>query len=438
MNRKQNQTDSATGWVELQQLEQALDSPLRIKLVANMLTQFPGYVTLRDAVIDTGSHVQDVENCLGLLVRWNVVEVEAQGQAHRINFDLPTRLLTVLESAVQAKSADLERERQVRFELFAGMIGVDPKMQLVFELVRQVARLDVPVLITGESGTGKELVARAIHGLSLHRKGGFGAVNCATLTESLFESEVFGHARGAFTGANKEHSGLIEQCNDGSLFLDEIGELSLMNQAKLLRVLQDGIFNRVGDPKPRQSNFRLISATNRELSAMIEDGSFREDLFYRLNVFPIRVPSLRERAADVPFLVDGLLSKKAKQLFSGDPSKGVTEKAMKRLSEYHWPGNVRELENVIVRAAIMAQGEPIDERHLPPLRRPSVVATTKAKALSFVLKPLAEMERAHIQAVLNAKDWNIQASAHILGISRTTLYKKIREHDIENPKAGLS
>ena len=438
MDWKQDPTDGATGWVEPQQLEQALDSPLRIKLVANMLQQFPEYVALRDAVVDTGSHIQDVVGCLDRLVQWNVVEVEAQGKAHRINFDLPKPLLSVLESAVQAKSAVLERERLVRFELFAGMIGVDPKMQLVFELVRQVARLDVPVLITGESGTGKELVARAIHGLSTHCKGGFGAVNCATFTESLFESEVFGHARGAFTGANKDHRGLIEQCNDGSLFLDEIGELSLMNQAKLLRVLQDGVFNRVGDPKPRQSNFRLVSATNRELSVMIEDGSFREDLFYRLNVFPIRVPSLRERLADVPFLVDGLLSKKAERLFSGAPPKGVTERAMKRLSQYHWPGNVRELENVIVRAGIMAQGEHIDEHHLPPLRKPSVVATIKAKALSFVLKPLGEIERAHIQSVLNAKDWNIQASAHILGISRTTLYKKIREHGIENPMKDLS
>lgn len=438
MDWKQDQTDRAGGWVEPQQLEQALDSPLRMKLVANMLRQFPEYVTVRDAVIETGSHIQDVVSCLGRLIRWNVVEVEAERKAHRINFDLPKPLLSVLENAVQAKSAILERERQIRFELFAGMIGVDPKMQLVFELVRQVARLDVPVLVTGESGTGKELVARAIHGLSPHRQGGFGAVNCATLTESLFESEVFGHARGAFTGANKDHRGLIEQCHDGSLFLDEIGELSLMNQAKLLRVLQDGVFNRVGDPKPRLSNFRLISATNRELSAMIEDDSFREDLFYRLNVFPIRVPSLRERLADVPFLVHGLLSKKAQRLFSGAPPKGVTEGAMKRLSQYHWPGNVRELENVIVRAGIMAQGEPIDERHLPPLRKPSVVATIKAKALSFVLKPLAEIERAHIEAVLNAKDWNIQACAHILGISRTTLYKKIREHGIENPTKDFS
>ncbi|MBN1946112.1 MAG: sigma-54-dependent Fis family transcriptional regulator [Bradymonadales bacterium] len=430
--------------VELQQLESSLGSPLRLSLVADLLEQ-PEYTsTLQELVRQSGRHFQDVSACLNPLIRWGLLEELDGGRVVRLHRDLDGSVLELLQRAVASGAELLHRERHVRHTLLAGMIGVDPKMQLVFEMVRQAARIDVAVMITGETGTGKELVARAVHDLSPRRSGVFGAVNCPTLTESLFESEVFGHARGAFTGAVRDHVGLIERCHRGTFFLDEIGDLSLANQVKLLRVLQEKTFSRVGDGQERSADFRLITATNRDLVRMVEGGEFREELYYRINVFPIRLPSLRERLADLPFLIDEILRNQVKQLRpEGDTaaqevSTEVTSEALERLRGYNWPGNIRELENVILRAAIMADGKSIRVEHLPPLglaTEPSTPpAGPKPAAIGMPsgsqLKSLAEVERDHILAVLAATRANIRAAAEILGISRTTLYKKIQEHDL--------
>jgi len=301
-----------------------------------------------------------------------------------------------------------------------------------------VARISVPVLITGETGTGKELVARAVHDSSPRRSCFFGAVNCATLTENLFESQVFGHKRGAFTGAVQDFVGLAERCDKGTLFLDEVGELSLPNQVKLLRLLQEGNFTRLGDTMQRRSDFRLISATNRDLEVAVAAGQFREDLYYRLAVFPIRIPSLRERLGDLKYLVEGILAAHSRRFGTGDEPPAITGEALSLLERYHWPGNVRELENVMARAVVMAGGGPIRGEHLyevellsdaPPESGPPPEESVD----SADMRSLDEVQIDHIARVLRAQRGNIKATAEVLGISRTTLYKKIRDFDIDAP-----
>jgi len=305
------------------------------------------------------------------------------------------------------------------------MIGTHPKMLLLYEMIRQVSRIDVPVLITGETGTGKELVARAIHDLSTRRNGNFGAVNCATLTEELFSAEFFGHSKGAFTGAVKDHKGLVERCDGGTLLLDEVADLGLANQVKLLRVLQEGSFTRVGGEKLLRSDFRVVSATNRDLAAMVRTSQFREDFFYRLNVFPIRVPSLRERTDDLPLLARNVLVRNAQTLnLSGEPP-SVTAGALALMARYEWPGNVRELENVIVRAAIRAAGGPIEARHI---ELGEGVAPEESWA---ELKTLEQVEGEHVARVLEACAGNLKRSAEVLGISRTTLYAKVKKYGLQ-------
>jgi DNA-binding NtrC family response regulator len=302
-------------------------------------------------------------------------------------------------------------------------------MQIVTELVRKVSRLDVPVLITGETGTGKDLVARAVHDFSRRRGSFFGDVNCAALTETLFESQVFGHARGAFTGAVSPHAGLLERCDGGTLFLDEVGELSLENQAKLLRVLQTRTFTRLGDTAPRTSTFRLVSATNRDLPAMIAAGTFREDLYYRINVFPIRLPALRERLDDLPYLVEDLVERNAARVGHSPGPPVITASALNRLRESSWPGNIRELENIIVRGMIASGADPIDVPHLPPLSE-GRITNAPTKEITNPLRSLATVEREHIAKVLQATRGNMTDAAEVLGIGRATLYRKMRSHNL--------
>jgi len=282
-------------------------------------------------------------------------------------------------------------------------------------------------------------VARAIHDYSARCQGFFGAVNCATLREELFESQVFGHARGAFTGAVQDYVGLVERCHNGTLFLDEVGELSLTNQVKLLRLLQEGMFTRLGETTPRRADFRLISATNRDLESMVAAGGFREDLYYRLAVFPIRIPSLRERIGDLRYLVEGILSMHAKRYGVGDEPPVLTPEALRILERYHWPGNVRELENVMARAVVMAGGSVIRSEHLyevellsdlPPESGPPPDEPPES---ADEIRTLDDVQREHIATVLRSQRGNIKATAQILGISRTTLYKKIRDYGIDAP-----
>jgi two-component system response regulator HydG len=410
-----------------QELGYSLDSPLRLRLVAELLSRHA--LSLDDAVRVSGRHRQDVAACLRPMVRWGVLS-EPEPEQFELAADLPDELLEALRAGVAKRADQLGRERHVRERVLRGMIGVDPKMQLVFESIRQVCRLDVPVLITGETGTGKELVARAIHDLGPRRAAMFDAVNCATLPSALFESQMFGHARGAFTGAVKDQLGLVESCHGGTLFLDEIGDLQADNQVKLLRVLQEGTFRRVGETTERRSDFRLIAATHRDLEAMLPTGAFREDLFYRINVVPIRLPSLRERLDDLPHLVEDLLAENAARLgLSGTPT--VTPAALEVLRRHPWPGNVRELENVVVRAAIAAQGPRIDVAHLPKLE--AAAATLPQPAAEGPVATLEEVERRHIAGVVRLKAGNIRAAAAALGITRATLYRKMKRYAIEAP-----
>ncbi len=411
-------------------IENAMGSPLRLQLVADLLAAEDGSLTLQQAVRRVGRHEGDVLPCLRPMVRWGVLEERDGGQRFRIRDDAPERVMAVLRRVVADRGEHLERERAVRHQTLCGLIGVDPKMLVVFEMIHRIARLDVPVLITGETGTGKELVARAIHELSHRQRAEFGAVNCPTLTDELFASEMFGHVRGAFTGATRDHAGLVERCDGGTLFLDEIADLSPGNQVKLLRVVQERTYTRVGDEQVRRSDFRIICATNRDLAGMVADGEFREDLYYRLNVFPLRVPSLRERPDDLPFLAEELLAGKLRQLRPDGTPAALTRGALDALARHGWPGNVRELENVLTRALIVAGDGPIEAAHLPPLDAGPAPGAPPPPPGSRLCS-LADAERDHVAFVLRHHEGNISAAAATLGVSRTTLYKKIRTYGLD-------
>lgn len=402
--------------------ERTLESPLRLVLLAELRVR-PS-LTLREAVLVSGRHEQDVVAAMAPLVRARLIT--QNDDVFEVTAGLDEAVAAALDRGIAARRERLERERFVRRHVLGSMIGIDPKMQLVFEAIRQVCRLDVSVLITGETGAGKELVARAVHELGARCRGNMAAVNCATVPSSLFESHMFGHVRGSFSGATHDHVGVVEHCDGGTLFLDEIGELEPQNQSKLLRVLQDRTFCRLGDHVPRRSNFRLISATHRDLPAMVKAGTFREDLFYRCNVFAIRVPSLRERPADLPYIAEEVLRSNLQSLgLSIAPP--ITEEALASLASHRWPGNVRELANVMVRATISAAGAPIRTRHLqlttddlpPEAPQPS--------------RTLAEVERAHVQATVIACDGNLRLAAQRLGIARATLYRLLERHQIPRP-----
>ncbi|MGA2456738.1 MAG: sigma-54 dependent transcriptional regulator [Terriglobales bacterium] len=313
-----------------------------------------------------------------------------------------------------------------------GMIGRSPVMLDTFAKVRRVAPHFQTVLVTGATGTGKELVARALHRLSPYGSGPFVICNCSALVETLIESELFGYVRGAFTGATQDKIGLFENASGGTVFLDEIGELSLPAQAKLLRVLQQKEVQRVGSPATRAVDVRVIGATNRQLRAMVADGQFREDLYYRLSMVEIPLPRLLERKEDLPLLQKHFVNKFATQY--GKKINGITRRAQRRMATYAWPGNVRELENVIGNAAMMTEGNTIDLGDLPePLRGLSINNT----ALDDATLSMEEVQTRHVLYVLERVGGNKTRAAEILGIGRATVYEilaKIKEkHATEDP-----
>ncbi|MGC8762034.1 MAG: sigma-54 interaction domain-containing protein [Acidobacteriota bacterium] len=313
---------------------------------------------------------------------------------------------------------------------FASIIGKNAAMQEVFDLIRMVAETDSTVLVTGESGTGKELVASAIHFNSLRKNRAFVKVNCAALNEGVLESELFGHVRGAFTGAVADKMGRFEMAHGGTLFLDEIGEIPPSTQVKLLRVLQEGEMERVGSSRTLKVDVRVIAATNRDLEAALKADQFRQDLYYRLNVFRIRLPALRERREDIPLLVDHFLRKIAAKM----PQKRletIEEEALLRLMEYDYPGNVRELANLLEHAAIRCRDGVLRARDLPlPERAPFPEAEAP---LYQIRSPLETVERDLILKMLEANGWKISRTAERLGISRVTLWRKMREYGISKP-----
>ena len=315
----------------------------------------------------------------------------------------------------------LLRKRLTEQYEYEDIIGRSEAMQEVFSMIKAVTDTNATVLITGETGTGKELVARAIHSNSSQRYGPFVATSCGALPETLLESELFGYEKGAFTGADRTKKGRFELANGGTLFLDEVGDISMKTQIRLLRVLQEKSFTRLGGTEQIKVDVRLVSATNRDLVAAIEEGSFRSDLYYRLNVVSIQLPPLRERIDDVPLLAAHFINKYNVEF--NKKFDRVDRKAMDFMMDYHWPGNVRELENVIERAIVIDQGPQMKVKHLPFCNIES--------PLTEEPRSLQEVEKSHIEKMLQRNDWNIAKTARLLNIDRSTLHKKIKKFGLE-------
>jgi transcriptional regulator with PAS, ATPase and Fis domain len=312
---------------------------------------------------------------------------------------------------------------------FYGILGKSPVMEKLFEMIGNVARSEAPVLIHGESGTGKELVARAIHVTGPRSDGPFVKVNCAALNESLLESELFGHVKGAYTGADRDRVGRFEAAHGGTIFLDEIGDIPLSTQVKLLRVLEEKEIERVGDHRPVPVDVRIVSATNRDLEALQSKGRFREDLFFRINVFPLECPPLTDRREDIPLIVKAFIDQNSEK--SGKKILGLTSDAMEALLTYDWPGNVRELRNAVEYAFVLCDGGWIEPRHMPPKimdgRRPPNGTPRRAEADG-------PSERGRLIALLRKARGNQSEVARILGVSRVTVWKRIRKYGIRIPE----
>jgi len=338
---------------------------------------------------------------------------------------------------VHTDNIDLDRGRiGLEGRLLDDLMAQSPSMKKVLRVAMKIAPTSSTVLIGGESGTGKEFFARIIHRHSLCAGGRFIAVNCGAVPDTLFESEMFGYKKGAFTGADRDKAGLVEEAHGGTLFLDEVGELSLPAQVKLLRFLQERMFRSVGDTALRPVDVRVIAATNKDLRKMMEQGKFREDLFFRLNVFNISLPPLRERKETIPPLL-GLLLHRYNQMFG----KGVSKFSMAAeslLEAYDYPGNIRELENIIEHAVVMADGDEITERDLPEFmfRNRLLLAGPDLRFGAGMsgdrVATLAEVEREHIKFVLGLTNHNYTETAKKLGISRSTLWRKIKEYGIND------
>jgi DNA-binding NtrC family response regulator len=353
----------------------------------------------------------------------------------------PDELKLVVERAferrqLQRQNLDTKSAASIKYR-FENIIGASPPMQSVYRLIANCAPTNSTILLVGESGTGKELIARAIHFNSLRKDKPFVAIDCNALSENLLESEMFGHIKGAFTGATSNKKGMFEMADNGTLFLDEIGNISLSTQAKLLRVIQEREFKAVGDTHTKSANFRLIVATNKDLKAMVAAGTFREDLFYRINIFPIQVPPLRERREDIPALAFHFLN-----IFSKDVGKKVTEfseGAMSLLVNYDWPGNVRELENTVQRSVILAIDNVIREAHLmniietlphADLDVPRTGDELKRIKKTAREKSVENIEKQFVLEALKRNAWNVTKSAEDTGMQRANFQALMKKHNI--------
>ncbi|TKB25890.1 PAS domain-containing protein [Desulfopila sp. IMCC35006] len=350
--------------------------------------------------------------------------IEAKKEAESRKQIAETSLLEIkkLKDLLEAERAYLQDEIKLEYN-HENILGKSDGLKQVLYKIEQISRSNTTVLILGETGTGKELVARALHGSSLRKNRALIKVNCATLPANLIESELFGHEKGAFTGSQTRHLGRFEVADGGTLFLDEIGELPLELQAKLLRVIQDGEFERLGSSHTIKVDTRLLAATNRNLEEEVRNGRFREDLWYRLNVFPITIPPLRDRPDDIPLLVDFYVKKIAKRI--GKTIEIIPTGIMNALQDYHWPGNIRELENVLERAVINSSGPKL--RLADELKKP-------VKERGASRKSLQTVEKEHILQILEQTKWKISgkdSAAEILGLDRSTLRARMRKLNIE-------
>ena len=370
-------------------------------------------------------------------------EVDAAVKAMKLGaYDFITKPLSRDELKLTVKKAlqllGLTAENRQLREKLAGrddlknLVGMSPKMERLFASVRKVADTEATVLITGESGTGKELVARAIHSLSSRKSAPFIAINCAAIPRDLLESELFGHTKGAFTGAVKDRVGKFQLADRGTLFLDEVGDLPVELQPKLLRALQERIVEPLGGSKAQKIDVRVVAATNQDLEGAIADGSFREDLYYRLSVIPIHLPPLRERKEDIPLLVRHFTNK------FGQANVTFTKGTLDALATYSWPGNVRELENAIERLLIMRRGDEIGQDDLPGK---ILDERTNKKRMIFVLPdegyPLEQLEKEVVEESLTRNNWNQTAAARFLGIPRHVLVYRMEKYGIVTPDRRL-
>ena len=370
--------------------------------------------------VKTGEHVYNYEATLGrgdrtitLSINTTVIKDKKGNVIGGAEIFRDVTLIKELESEIKDKYS------------FKNVVGRNHKMHEVYELLHEVAPTRSTVLIEGESGTGKELIANAIHHNSKRADKPFIKVNCAALAEGVLESELFGHVKGAFTGAIADKPGRFELADGGTLFLDEIGEISLHTQVKLLRVLQEGEFERVGGTRPIKVDVRIIAATNKDLKAAVEKGEFREDLYYRLKVVPIHLPPLRERKDDIPLLVKHFIGKFNREM--GMNVTNLSPRAMELLMEYNYPGNIRELEHIMEHAFVRCRGKTIHPEHLPQeLQRVDIIDRAMESG-----EPLRELERETILRALDEADWKLQECARRLNISRTTLWRKMKDLGIE-------
>ena len=336
---------------------------------------------------------------------------------------IPLLYRAIEKVSLAKRVAQLEKQLGEKHS-FDSIIGNSKAIQKAIELAKKVSITDTTVLLTGETGTGKEVFAQAIHNNSNRSKQNFIAINCSAFNKELLENELFGHKAGAFTGAIKDTKGIFEEANNGTVFLDEMGEMPLDLQAKLLRVLETGEFLKVGDSKPTKVNVRIISATNRDLKKEVEAGNFREDLFYRIAIFHVELPPLRERIIDIEDLVYFFLRK-----IAGNNKKSVSKEYLNALQQHQWKGNIRELRNIIERSIILSDGNELDFDSLPIELKQNGSVENKSKTLSAF--ELAAAEKIHIQKVLNYTNGNKTKTAELLGIALTTLYRKLSEYSLE-------
>jgi len=385
-------------------------------------------------------HIHDQHPQVTVVVLTQYGTIESALEVTRMGaFDYVTKPFRIeeLRSRLErvARAVELQQEnRLLREQLrtrpgFGGLIGVSMKMQRVYKMIEKVSQHEYPVLILGESGTGKELVAKSIHFSGPRKDRPFAPVDCSALVPTLIESELFGYVKGAFTGAMQAKQGLLEAAKGGTLFLDEIGDMPVDLQAKLLRALQEREVKPVGSTERRQINVRIIAATNRDLDSAIRAGTFRQDLYFRLNVVQVKLPPLRDRKSDIPILVTAFLEKFSE---SQGPVRTISDDAMRRLIAYDWPGNVRELENAIERAVALGSGPIVHVGDLPSNLQYS--ASERVPEKDEIL-PLEELERRAILRTLRETGGDKLSAARILGIGKTTLYRKLKQYHVEHAEA---
>ena len=416
------QTDADTG------LKMVLDRRPQVVLLDLMMPRINGLDVL-DRIVEAAPETE-VILITGHYSTESAVEAIRHGASDYITKPVNVNVLRdrigklVAETKQRQAALRLDTELLKTYQ-FEGMIGRSPLMLQVFATIRRVAPHYRTVLVTGASGTGKELVAAALHRLSPVSNNRFAVCNCSAVVETLFESELFGHVRGAFTGAVQDKAGLFEYAQGGAVFLDEIGEVPLEMQSKLLRVLENREIQRVGSPGLKKVDVRVVAATNRNLRELIAEKKFREDLYYRLSMVEIELPRLADRREDLPLLERFFIDQFAEQYRK--PIKGVTPRAQIVLARYSWPGNVRELKSVLGNACMMAEGEMIDVRDVPERIRAG--AAEPSKEDPHELLPLAELERRHVLRVLEQVGGNKVQAAKILGINRATVYRIVNEPD---------